>query len=107
MQVLSLEDGPPQMKILAWPSWEQTDQLIYIQAAAVLVRDGGVLLAIPGHAIPEEVLESSSQTQVPGIDPLVGPSTRVQVKVQDLDLEGPAAYAEETSEILLVDLDLQ
>ena len=43
------------MMILEWPSPEPMGQPSYFQAASVLAREGGILLALPGLALAEKL----------------------------------------------------
>ena len=99
----SLDNGPPTMKILALPALDFQGPPMFMQAAVVLLRPGGMLLAVPDMALTEEDLESFSQQSVPGVEPMIGPYTRVDVPIMDMDsqtlaTEGPVP-------ILLLDMD--
>ena len=73
------------MKILVWPAADDQDHSIYMQAAIVLFREGGALLALPGLAISDEVLDSYAAMIDPGQEALIGPCCRVVCRLMDLD----------------------
>lgn len=71
-----------------------------MQAAIVLFREGGALLALP--AISDEVLDSYAAMIDPGQEALVGPCCRVVCRLMDLDQD---LDLDTQAEVLLVDMD--
>ena len=105
----SLEEEVQAMRILIWPASDDASLPTFMQAAIVMKREGGLLVALPGHALLDEVLESFSAPIDQGsLEPLVGPFRRLQSSILDLSPEpgGEPRRAEETAEVILVDLDL-
>ena len=106
MILQTLDNGPPVMKVLAWPMVELTSAVPLIQAAVVLAREGGFLLAVPGLALSDELLAQASHPQEGFPDALVGPTTKVLVRLLDLDQEyEEIAIQEDPVEVLLLDMD--
>ena len=83
-------------------SADDQDHSIYMQAAIVLFREGEALLALPGLAISDEVLDSYAAMIDPGQEALVGPCCRVVCRLMDLDQD---LDLDTQAEVLLVDMD--
>ena len=83
-------------------SADDQDHSIYMQAAIVLFREGEALLALPGLAISDEVLDSYAAMIDPGQEALVGPCCRVVCRLMDLDQD---LELDTQAEVLLVDMD--
>lgn len=78
------------------------DGTIETYALVVMKRAGGVLLAVPADAIPQEVLELGDSDSADGI---FGPSMEVSVPGVVLD-NGTMAVTEEVLTVVLVDCTL-
>ena len=94
----SLMGGDMALQVFQWPP-RDGEEAYAVQCFVIMTRPGGMLLAFPGAAVTDELVDRFAEPETPASEPLIGAYTRMIVPLFFSHLEPTGS-----TEILVADL---